>query len=245
METSSRDKIKKFENKKKEKTAGTTQQDLDYDFDDETKIKPIGLKYKDIESTSPSNFHNETQDGKIRIEIFHIRVISKHTKIDTLFDSGSQENLTSKDIAKKLNLETIPHPKPYPLGWICDNAKLHVTKRCKLKFAITANILDEVELDVIPIDIYGIVLGIPYLYDRRVIFHLHENKYHFFKNGIEYVVRVENKKLNTSLVNVVQMKRIVNASQNFALLMIKYVDVNESSLKSDFIDVSNSCDKIF
>jgi len=59
--------------------------------------------------------------------------------------------------------------------------------------------------------------------------------------------------LNASLVNAGQMKRIVNASQNFAILMIKHEDVEESkafqgyesSLKSDFIEVSNSCDKMF
>jgi hypothetical protein len=28
----------------------------------------------------------------------------------------------------------------------------------------------------------GIVLGSPYLYDRKAIFHRHENKYHLFKN---------------------------------------------------------------
>ena len=80
----------------------------------------------------------------IRIELFHIRFISKHTKIDTLFDSGSQENLISEGTIKKLNLETYPHRKPYPLGWKCDNAKLNVTKRCKLRFSITANFIDEV-----------------------------------------------------------------------------------------------------
>jgi hypothetical protein len=121
-------------------------------------------------------------------------------------------------------LETTPHPKPYPLGWICVNAKLHVTRRCKLRFAITANFIDEVELVVIPLDICGIVLGSPYLYDMRAIFHRHENKYHLFKNGVEYIVRAHTKKLNLSLVNVGKMKRLVNASNNFVLLMIKPKD---------------------
>jgi hypothetical protein len=61
-------------------------------------------------------------DERKRSELFHIRVISKHTTIDTLFDSGSQANLISKEIVKKLQLETMLHPKPYPLGWVCDNA---------------------------------------------------------------------------------------------------------------------------
>jgi hypothetical protein len=56
-----------------------------------------------------------------------------------------------------------------------------VTKICKLRFSITANFIDEVELDVIPLDICGIVLGSPYLYDRRAILHRHENIYHCLK----------------------------------------------------------------
>jgi hypothetical protein len=241
---------KKFGNKGKSKTAATIQHDLGSDSGDETKITTMGYQGNgSIASTSSSsnNNLNVTRQEKERIELFHIRVVSKHTKIDTLFDTGSQANLISEDTVKKLKLETIPHPKPYPLGWICDNAKLQVTRRCKLRFAITANFIDEVELDVIPLDICGIVLGSPYLYDRKAIFHRHENKYHLFKNGVEYIVRAHTKKMNLSLVNAGQMKRLVNASKNFVLLMIKPKDDIENEvfqgcdakLKSDLYEVVN------
>jgi hypothetical protein len=183
----------------------------------------MGFQGKDsIESTSSSSSSslNETQHEKERIKLFHIRVISNHTKIDTLFDTGFQANLISEDTLKKLKLETTPHPKLHPPGWICYNAKFHVT-RCKLRFSITANFIDEVELNFIPLDICGIVFGSPYLYDRISIFHHHENKYHFFKNGVEYIFRAHTKKLNLSLVNSGQMKRLVSARKNFVLLMIK------------------------
>ena len=112
-----------------------------------------------------------------------MRVISRHTKIDTLFDNGSQENLIFEDLVKKLNLETITHPKPYPFGWICKDANLQVTRKCILRFTIIASFVDTVELDVVLLDIIGIVLGSPYLYDRKVIFYHHENKYHLLKYG--------------------------------------------------------------
>ena len=122
-----------------------------------------------------------------------------------------------------------------------------MTRRSKLRFAITANFIDEVELDVIPLDIYGIVLRNPYLYDRKAIFHRHENKYHFFKNGFEYIVRAHTKKMNLSLVNAGQMKRLVNASKNFVLLMIEPKNDIENEalqgcdtkLKSDLYEVVN------
>ena len=77
--------------------------------------------------------------------MFHVRVISNHTKIESLFDSGSQENLISEDLVKKLNLETMAHHKPHPLGWIVNNVNLHVTRKYIFQFGITANFIDEVE----------------------------------------------------------------------------------------------------
>jgi hypothetical protein len=77
----------------------------------------------------------------------------------------------------------------YPLGWVCENANLQVSKQCKLRFAITYNFIDEVELDVVPHDICGIVLGSPYLYAQKIIFYREENKYHIIKYGIEYIMR--------------------------------------------------------
>ena len=68
-------------------------------------------------------------------------------------------------------METKLHPKPYPLGWVCDNAQLQVTKQCRLRFDIISGFVDEVDLDVVLMDIGGIVLGSPYLYDRKAIFY--------------------------------------------------------------------------
>ena len=92
-------------------------------------------------------------------------------------------------MVKQLGLETIKHPRPYPLGWICKNANLQVTRSCLLRFSINSNFLDEIELDVVPLEISCIVLGSPYLYDGKEVFHHHENKYHLFKDGIEYIFR--------------------------------------------------------
>ena len=128
-------KLNKFNNKGKQKTTTTTQQDLASNLGDETKITTMGIKGKEsIASTSISNCHTSTPNEETRIELFHVRVISKHTKIDTLFDSGSQANLISDDLVKQLNLETILHPKPYPLGWICKETNVHVTRKCTLRF---------------------------------------------------------------------------------------------------------------
>jgi hypothetical protein len=43
-------------------------------------------------------------DGRKRKYIFNLRVILKHTKIDTLVDSGLQVNLISEQFVQKLGL---------------------------------------------------------------------------------------------------------------------------------------------
>jgi hypothetical protein len=97
------------------------------------------------------------------------------------------------------------------------------------------------------------VLGSPYLYDRRAIFHHYENKYDLFKNGVEYIFRPHTKKLDLSLVNAGKIKRQVNASKNFVLLMIKPKDNVEkedfqgcdAKLKYDLYEVFNQYDEMF
>jgi hypothetical protein len=94
--------FKKNKGKKKIAATTTTRQDLGDDSGDETKITAMGLKSmkgKETETkpiTSTSNYQVQAPNEEEIIELFHVRVVSKHTKIDTLFDSGSQANLISE-----------------------------------------------------------------------------------------------------------------------------------------------------
>jgi hypothetical protein len=65
----------------------------------------------------------------------------------------------------------------------------------------------------VPLDICGIVLGSPCLFDRKDIFYHEENKYHLFKDEIEYIVRAHRIKNIFSLVSIGKIKRLVSASK--------------------------------
>jgi hypothetical protein len=146
------------------------QHDVGSDSGDEERIEVVGMQSKDSFYACSSSLNESHDDDKRRSALFHIRVVSKHTQIDTLFDLGSQVNLILETLVKKLELTTRPHDEPYPLCWVSDKAKLNVTKQCRLRFVIACKMIDEVDLDVGPLDVCGIVLGSPYLYDRKAIF---------------------------------------------------------------------------
>ena len=99
---------------------------MGFDSRDETRIIATSIQGKNP-SISISKHEPIVNERNIS-ELFHIRVISKHTKNDIIFDNGSEANIISKEIVKKLHLETKLHPKPYPLGWVCNTAQLQVTK---------------------------------------------------------------------------------------------------------------------
>ena len=75
---------------------------------------------------------------------------------------------------------------------------------------------------MVPLDICGIVLGSLYLYDWKTIFYREHNKYHLFKEGIEYIVHSHSFKNDRSLGITQQLKMVINASRNLALMSMQF-----------------------
>jgi hypothetical protein len=187
---------------------------LGYDSGDHTKITVVGLSGK-IDDRFDS-----------RSKVFHIRVIMKHTKINTLINNGSQSNLILEEVVKKLGLNTKMHQKPYSLNWIRKYHRFPITKKRIIKFAITSKYVDEVICDVVPLEKYGMVLGIPYLYDRKEIFYKEHNQYHLTKEGNEYFVHSHHIKKNQTLQTMEQLRKATYATNRPIIVIVKVVDLN-------------------
>ena len=84
---------------------------------------------------------------------------------------------------------------------------------------------------MVPLDICGIVLGSSYLYDRKEIFYQEHNQYHLFKEGIEYIVHSHSYKNDKSIGTTQQLKRVVNASRNLALMSMQVKEENNLNLE--------------
>jgi hypothetical protein len=182
---------------------------------DESKITKVGLTGK-------------IGDGyDSRSKLFHIRVIMRHTKVDTLIDSGSKSNLILEEVVKQLGLSTQMHHKPYSLKWISNNHKLHITKQCTLKFAISSKFMDEVTCDVVPLNECGMVLGSPYLYDHKEIFYMEQNQYHLINVGHEYVIHAHPLKENQSLQTIKQLRNPTHARNKPIIIPNQAIDLKQ------------------
>lgn len=121
---------------------------------------------KEVNLSSPH--HKEEKEFT---KLFHIKIQIKKNKVDALFDfSCSQVNLIGEELVSKLGLKLHDHSHPYSLGWVNKNVELKVTKQYKLRFAIIAIFIDEIEVDAVPLDVYIVVFGSPYMYMRDAIF---------------------------------------------------------------------------
>jgi hypothetical protein len=129
---------------------------LGSDSGEESKVSLVGLTSK-------------IGDGfDARSKLFHIRVIMRHTKVNTLIDNGFQSNLISDELVKQLGLNTQIHHKPYRLKWISNNHQLHITEQCTFKFAITSKFVDEVTCDLVPLNECGMVLRSPFFFQEKI-----------------------------------------------------------------------------
>jgi hypothetical protein len=185
---------------------------LGLDSGDESKVSLVGMTCKIGEGFD------------CRSNVFHIRVIMRHTKVNTLIDNGSQSNLISEELVKQLGLKTQIHHKPYKLKWIRNNHQLHITKQCTLKFAISSKFVDEVTCDVVPLSECGMVLGSPYLHDCKEIFYRKNNQYQLTKAGQEYVVHAHHLKENTSLQIMEQLRKVAQERNTHIIVSNQVID---------------------
>jgi hypothetical protein len=83
-------------------------------------------------------------------------------------------------------------------------------------------------LDVIPLDICGIVWGSPYLYDKKAMFYREHN------NGIEFIIRAHKMKHDLSVIATGQLKMLVNARKFLSLMFVK-----DCGLENALINTNN------
>jgi len=132
---------------------------------------------------------NGCQDYWLWTNIVRTRYISRGNVCQVIVDSGSCENMVSKEMVEKLKLKCDTHPHPYQIAsWFKKGNEVTINKRCLVKFSIGKNYRDEVWCDVIPMDACHMLLRRPWQYDKKVLHDGEKNTYSFWKDGTKVVL---------------------------------------------------------
>jgi hypothetical protein len=113
--------------------------------------------------------HGEPYEPKEGECLFHSQMWVKGTPLHFIVDSGSEKNLISVEIVKRLALLTTLHPQPYTVGWLRQGNDLYISQQCRLSYDIKP-FKDEVLCDVSPLEVCDVLLGQPYLWKRHVVY---------------------------------------------------------------------------
>ena len=95
--------------------------ELDPDFDSQTKLDK-GKRIIDVEPNATVSTAQiqpvEPEDPEEGERLFHSHMWVKGTPLHFIFYNGSQKNLISVEVVKRLKLPTTPHLQPYNIGWL-------------------------------------------------------------------------------------------------------------------------------
>jgi hypothetical protein len=170
----------------------------------------------------------EVENPVQRNKLFRTSCKTKDRVCKVIVDNGSTDNLVYMEMVEKLELETIEHPSPYRVSWLQKEHQLNVTKQCLVEIKI-GGYKDEILCDVIPMDVYHLLLGRPWQYDRNVIHDGRKNTYTLEKNG------------RTHMLLPIKYKEVTTEVSNNVILMSGKELLKEVKKKEDtqFIVVRN------
>ena len=143
----------------------------------------------------------------------------KGSPLQFIVDSGSQKNLISVEVVKRLGLLTTAHPQPYTIGWLHQGQDLRVSRQCRLPYSIKP-FTDEVLCDISPLDVFDVLLGQPYLWKRHVVYESRHRVVIITLGNKMYRISEIAPPTTISLVTAKQCSKLIAKTRKFIFLMI-------------------------
>jgi hypothetical protein len=105
--------------------------DADYDFETELERGRWIIDAEPSATVATTKLQlgepDEPEEGEC---LFHSQMWVKGTPLHFIVDSGSQKNLISAEVVKRLALPTTLHPQPYTIGWLFQGSDLRISQQC-------------------------------------------------------------------------------------------------------------------
>jgi hypothetical protein len=124
----------------------------------------------------------EIVDKGQRWSLFQTQCMVKGKACKLMIDSGSYCNGIGKSVVEALGLSTWRLPEPRHVEWVNSCGTLKITHKVRVPF-IVDDYVDEVECDVLPLEVCGLLLGRPWQYDRNAMHAGRANTYSFMHDG--------------------------------------------------------------
>jgi len=181
----------------------------------------------------------QTNPEWLRTNIFHTRMEHNGRALNVIIDNGSGMNVISETAIERLGLKTEKHPTPYRISWVNEANSVHVKQRCLVKFSLGKKYIDEAWCDVIPMTVCHMLLGRPWLYDRRVLYDGYANTYSFNFQGKKFVLdplqisEFDTKKEVVPVLTIRQFSRIIEAENMVLLIVNREVKQEDNIIPTD------------
>ena len=134
-------------------------------------------------------------------------------------DSGSQKNLISGEVVKRLDLSTTPHPQPYTIRWLRQGSDLCVSQQCQLSNGIKP-FKDEVFCDVDPLEVCDVLLGQPYLWKHHDIYESRPHSVIITLDKKLYRIPEAVPPNDISLISAKQCRKVISQTGKFVFFVI-------------------------
>jgi hypothetical protein len=112
---------------------------------------------------------------------------SRGTYCKIVINSGRKNNVVSTKMVDKLGLRRLVHPTPYIVSYLQKGHHILVNEQCKVEFYI-GSYKDEVLCDIMPMNVFHIMLGRSLQYDRKSVLDGRRYTYSLEKNGNKHVL---------------------------------------------------------
>ena len=184
-----------------------------------------------------------TADRGQRWNLFQAQCMIKGKACKLMVDSGSYCNGISKAVVEALGLSTWRIPEPRHVEWVNSCGMIKITHNVRVQFTI-GDYVDEVECDVLPLEVCGLLLGRPWQYDRNVTHAGRANTYSLVHDGKQRTLKpMRDEQIQSDVELVVRKEKLRKGKPKSGLATPQPEEHDARSVRVDIVSAMFVDDK--